>query len=299
LLIPPDVALSLSAKLFELTPIPGTKQKHAREVRLYNEVIGVFSDLLGPYRFINTDSVAECEQMLQSLLRVINAVTEKYLAADGNDVSINSCYMVPILRHEFTNDILKETSFVDRERDLGRELRAVLRLVQWANPLGNLPTTLYLPVEDHASPNYRHRLLFGAPWAFDNGKPQFVDNTLRPTRYRHPIKRWVNDGPAVPGRFFLQRQLPAAVVEELTEYFRVHQEHLMSFVSVPLPIPPEDRKVYPKEYADQPLAVLSIQANQPRLLGKGGARARLLLTALLPVLNVLIRYISRVRLGVK
>ena len=58
MLIPSDVALSLSAKLFELTPIPGTKQKHAREVRLYNEVIGVFSDLLGPYRFINTDSLA-------------------------------------------------------------------------------------------------------------------------------------------------------------------------------------------------------------------------------------------------
>lgn len=237
--------------------------------------------------------------MLQSLLLVINALTEKYLARDGSNASINSCYMIPILRHEFTDEVLKNISFVDRERDLGKELRAVLRLVQWAKPLGNLPTTLYLPVEDHASPNYRHHLLFGAPWAFENGKPQFVDNTLRPTRYRRPVRRWVKDGPAAPGRFFLQRELPAVVVEELTEYFRVHQEHLMSFVSVPLPIPPEDRKVHPKEYADQPLAILSIQANQPRLLGKGGARARVLLTALLPVLNVLIRYISRVRLGAK
>lgn len=295
-----DFWLSVRGKLFEFTPMPGTKEKHARELAFYDGVIDVYSDLLAPYRYINEMSLEETTRMLQQVLEVINAAAQSYLGYDddGSSPTINSCYMTPILRQDFTDDVLALTKFVDHDHDLRTELRAVLQLVQWAKRADHLPTVLYLPVPDRAV-QVRQQLLFGAPWAFEHNIPQFIDDTLRQTRRRRPLKWWVDHGPAAPGRFFLPQDLSQPIVDELTSYFVLHQHHMRSFVSIPLPIPPEDRDLFPPEYAQQPLAVLNIQSNKHRLLGRGGARARTLLATLVPVLNVLIRYISRVRLGVK
>jgi hypothetical protein len=283
----------------QLPPMQGSKARQARDLAFYKEVNDTFTDLLAPYRSINETTPGEARNMVRQVLGCINTATEQYLRADDGRASptVNSCYMMPILRQDLTDDVLQGTRFVDHTRDLRHDLRAVLQLEEWVKPMGQMPTTFCLPVHDESANPAAH-VLSGAPLAFAKNLPQFVDDTLEQRRRRHPLKWWVREGPAAPGRFFLPQSLAPSILDELTAYFEEQSGHMRSFVSVPLPIPPEDTERYADRYADQPLAVLNIQSDQPRLLGRGGARARTLLPTLVPLMYLLIRYISRTHLEV-
>jgi hypothetical protein len=290
--------MSVGGKLFELMPFPGAKERSEKTRAFFSELIGALSDILAPYRHIDSMSLEDSRLMARSVMRAINAIVYKYHCHGGDcgDLQINSCYMLPILRHEFTPELLATLRFVDRKRDLAKELRGVLKIEQWAEPVAALPTDLCLPVEHPGSPAIYKNLLFGAPRAFEKGHPQLIDDTLKPTRHRRAVKPWVDDGPATPGRLFMQKELSEPVVNEIIDYFRQHQDHVRSFGSLALTIPAEDAEYYPAEYKELPLAVLNIQSNQPRLFGKAGSLARNLLPAMLPMLGVLARYISRIRM---
>lgn len=297
--IPPDFLLSVGGKLFEqYVPLPGAKEKNERTRAFYSQLIETLSDILMPYRHIDSMTYEESRHMARSVMLAINAVVYKYHCHDGKcgDLQINSCYMLPVLRHELSDDQIANIRFVNRKRDLKKELRGVLQIEQWADPVAALPHDLCLPIEDSTNAGTYRFLLFGAPRAFEKGYPQFVDDTLKPTRHRRPLKRWIADGPAKPGRLFMQKELPEEIVNEIVDYFRQHQEHVRSFASLVLPTPREDADYYPAEYQEMPLAVLNIQSNQPQLFGKGGVLARNLLTAMVPMLGVLARYVSRVRM---
>ena len=296
--IPPDVFLSVGGKLFEMLPLPGAKERDEKTRAFYGELIGALSDVLAPYRHIDSMSLEDSLIIARSVMRAINAIVYRYHCHSGDcgDLQINSCYMLPTLRHEFTPSLIEAIQFVDRKRDLASELRGVLRIRQWAEPVASLPSDLCLPLEHSENRALYRNLLFGAPRAFEKGRPQFVDDTLKPTRHRRALKRWVGDGPATPGRLFLQKELPESIVNEIIGYFKQHQDHVRSFGSLALTIPREDAEYFPAEYKDLPLAVLNIHSNQPRLFGKRAALARYLLPALLPMLGVLARYISRIRM---
>jgi len=83
------------------------------------------------------------------------------------------------------------------------------------------------------------------------------------------------------------------VREQIAEYFRQHEEHFQSFVSIPI-VPPRDGVFQPSGgCSTHVMGVVNIQCNRKNILGRVAPNQRKLLMVLLPLVHVLSYYLLR------
>lgn len=258
-----------------------------------DEFVKAFNDALNASfaEFRTFDAVArpvpELEQGIAILMQAINAIVFSAQRQDDS-LTINSCFMLPVLQADFTPDLLRRVRFFVRDP---KDLLAVLALKGWADPIPGLVTDLALPVEGRET-GYGNHLLFGAPRAFWHRRIEVIGNTLKPTE--RP-RWWSGDPSRSPkrGRMYIPGEIPFGIRNEIEAYFFENRELLRSFVSIPIEVPAEDRALHAAGYRDFPLAVLNVQSNRPRICGAFSLLAPALARRINPMLSILSRYISK------
>lgn len=270
-----------------------------RDAAAFNELLSeVIAKNLGVYGRLESMTPVHLQRAITETMRAINDVVfffhAKKRRSPYDQLTINSCYMVPVFPSDASSNRLDQVRFLGGGgRTRAKELAAILLLGGWADSVASLPSSLVLPVEQPEDPNFGHRLLFGAPRALVLNQIQVINDTLNPTRRPRALS-WVKDGRPSPGRFYLQPSLPDDVCGEITRYFRDKQDHVRSFASIPLAAPDDTQGLLGTEYGRIPIGVLNIQSNRPKVLGPMREWQHLL-SRMEPLLHILAGYLTRAR----
>jgi len=194
-------------------------------------------------------------QVKEGILKSVCGVVQRYVGASRNR-RINTNYMLPKEPLEFVTPGQLASSLRFKEPHLGlNDCECILTIREWAQRDPGMPYSFSLPVYKERG---RRCILFGAPMAYVTGNHEIVNDCLWLWR------RW---GPEVSDQ----------VKQEMKKYFREQKKSLRSFASLAC------------KANGSVVAVLNVQSNQKRVLGRTPDAVVHLLEPFMLVLAVLVK----------